>query len=126
MEGADNNGNVIRAAHYVPNGDTGAYWVGASNHNWYYHYDYDRWGNRTIDVANTTNLLGITRDTFTVSATTNRLTTQNGVNYGYDAAGNQTTFGAAGQPDYELRDYDAENRLTRVVKGGVTSYYLRR
>ncbi|MFN7946361.1 MAG: hypothetical protein U0Z53_13500 [Blastocatellia bacterium] len=46
-----------------------------------------------------------------------------GVAVAYDPAGSQTTISASGQPDYELRDYDAENRMTRATKSGVTSYY---
>ena len=85
---------------------------------------YDRWGNRTIDVANTTNLPGITRDSFTVNTTNNRLTAKNGVAFGYDNAGNQTTFSTVGQTDYELRDYEAENRMTKAIKSGQTNYYF--
>ena len=74
-------------------------------------FSYDRWGNRGIDVASTTpNVPGVTRKVLSFNTANNRLTAIDGVAVGYDSAGNQTTFSTAGQPDYELRDYDGENR----------------
>ena len=85
-------------------------------------FSYDRWGNRGIDVASTTpNFPGVTRKALSFNAANNRLTAIDGVAVAYDSAGNQTTISASGQPDYELRDYDAENRMTRATKSGVTS-----
>ena len=147
---ASNNGNIWRAEHFVPNAVDGSgnitSWVLGSDG---YEYDalnrvtsvsetatggtgtgftqkflYDRWGNRGIDVANTTpNVPGVTRTNLSFNAANNRLTAIDGVAVAYDSAGNQTTISASGQPDYELRDYDAENRMTRATKSGVTSYY---
>ena len=140
----NNNGNVWLMEHFVPNAVDGSNnitaWVLGSDE---YNYDalnrvtqvmetamggtgqgftqkfsYDRWGNRTIDVANTSNVGGgVTRDSFTVDTTTNRLTQKNGVTLTYDAVGNQT-YDATGN-----RCYDAENKIGKAVQGAVTSYY---
>ena len=138
----NNNGNVWRGEHLVPNALDGSgnitSWVMGTDT---YSYDelnrltqvtesatgdngqgftqkfiYDRWGNRTIDVAATTNLTGITRDNFTKDIATNQLTTKNGVALTYDFAGNQT-YDATGS-----RFFDAENKIGKAVQG-VTSYY---
>ena len=146
---SDNNGNVLRQVNYAPL-TAGGYVIPQLDD---YTYDalnrvtaaseiqqnssgvwsgnvftqtfsYDRWGNRGIDVASTTpNVPGVTRKALSFNTANNRLTAIDGVAVGYDSAGNQTTISTSGQPDYELRDYDAENRMTRATKSGVTSYY---
>jgi RHS repeat-associated protein len=132
--GADNNGNVILQQHWVPNDDqmSGYQWM-----NQYYTYDalnrlasvteqasgatntgaqvyaYDRFGNRTVDAAQTWGA-GIPEPQFTVDAATNRL----GVPVGqtgamtYDPAGNLTHDSYTGKGN---RTYDAENRMTSAV-----------
>lgn len=79
-------------------------------------YNYDRWGNRTINPATTD---GIPEPQFSVSTSTNRL----GVPVGspkrmdYDAAGNlvNDTYSSFGRDDgTPTRVYDGENRLTTV------------
>jgi RHS repeat-associated protein len=142
--GTNNNGNVLRADHWVPT--TG------SNHDvhyWDYSYDtlnrltlmveqrtgshgsgeqfrqgysYDRWGNRAIDLANTTaGVPGVTRDLIVFNTATNRITSITNtvtVTPTYDANGNQTSDG------WYARWFDAENRLTKAnVAGGAGYYY---
>jgi len=76
-------------------------------------YSYDRYGNRTIDAAQTWGT-GINAKQFAVDTTTNRLavpTGQSGV-MSYDNAGNliSDTYTGAG-----TRTYDAENRMTTAA-----------
>jgi YD repeat-containing protein len=78
-------------------------------------YTYDRYGNRTIDAAQTWGT-GINNKQFTVNTATNRLAVpagQSGV-MSYDAAGNLTndTYTGAGN-----RTYDAENKITSAWGG---------
>lgn len=78
-------------------------------------YAYDRYGNRTIDGAQTWGT-GINNKQFTVDTATNRLGVpggQTGV-MSYDTAGNLTndTYTGAGN-----RTYDAENKITSAVGG---------
>jgi RHS repeat-associated protein len=85
-------------------------------------YAYDRYGNRTIDAAQTWGV-GINNKQFTVDPTSNRLgvpTGQTGV-MSYDPAGNLTTDTYTG---VGLRTYDAENRmLTAADNTGQISRY---
>jgi RHS repeat-associated protein len=82
-------------------------------------YTYDRYGNRTIDTAQTWGT-GINNKQFTVDTASNRL----GVPVGqtgtmsYDQAGNliTDTYTGAG-----ARQYDAENRMTRAW-GGINQW----
>src|ERR1700752_596251 len=72
-------------------------------------YTYDRYGNRTIDAAQTWGT-GINNKQFTVDTTTNRLGVpigQTGV-LSYDNAGNVTTDTYTGTG---VRTYDADNRM---------------
>jgi RHS repeat-associated protein len=145
--GTNNNGNVLRAHHYVPT--TGSNY---DQHYWDYSYDalnrltlmveqrsgshgsgeqfrqgfsYDRWGNRAIDLNNTTaGVAGVTRDTLTFSTATNRLTAitlaptyTTTINPAYDSNGNQTSDGAYS------RWFDAENKLTKANNAGGANYY---
>lgn len=78
-------------------------------------YTYDRWGNRTINAAQTWGT-GINNKQFTVTPGNNRLGVpvgQSGV-MAYDASGNLTndTYTGAGN-----RTYDAENRITSAWGG---------
>jgi hypothetical protein len=91
---------------------------------WHQDYDYDRWGNRTINQS-TTN--GIPKPYFGVNTSTNRLTVPSGYSgtMTYDNAGNLTadTYSAAAV----MRLYDAENRMTKETQAnsyeaGVYSY----
>ena len=122
--GADNNGNVLMSQTIInstyfedrysydslnrltgvseyPNGATLA---GTQQ------YDYDRWGNRTINPAST---LGINKQ-FTVNTANNRLGVpigQPGV-MNYDDAGNLITDTYTGAGN---RTYDAENNMTSAM-----------
>jgi len=78
-------------------------------------YTYDRYGNRTIDGAQTWGT-GVNNKQFSVDTNTNRLGVpggQSGV-MSYDSAGNLTndTYTGAGN-----RTYDAENRITSAWGG---------
>lgn len=73
-------------------------------------YTYDRWGNRTINVASTTNAPA---PQYTASAATNRLAPPAGYTMSYDAAGNlfyDNYRGGSGGGG--VRTYDAENQMT--------------
>jgi RHS repeat-associated protein len=78
-------------------------------------YTYDRWGNRTIDAAQTWGV-GINNKQFTVNPYYNRLGVPGGQTglMTYDAVGNLTndTYTGAGN-----RTYDAENRITSAWGG---------
>jgi RHS repeat-associated protein len=80
-------------------------------------YTYDRWGNRSIDQANTAGA-GINKKEFTVDAATNRLGVPAGQSgtMTYNAVGNLTTdtYSASAV----TREYDAENRLTSETQSG--------
>lgn len=136
--GPTNNGNVVKTNHYIPLDESSSTWA---IHDQFYSYDslnrlssvaeyfisstqpltqqslqsytYDRYGNRTINAAQTWGT-GINAKQFTVDTTTNRLGVpggQSGV-MTYDAAGNLTsdTYSGAG-----TRTYDAENRMTTAA-----------
>ena len=77
--------------------------------NWQQAYEYDRYGNRT----NLTDLDG--DHPLTVNQTNNRLTTS-GVTY--DLAGNVITDAQG-----NTYAYDAENRMTSAMVGGITTNY---
>jgi RHS repeat-associated protein len=144
QSGSDNNGNVWFAETWIPLGagfdqaDTlfeEAYSYDSLNRltsivdqktsvatgwgNWQQQfrqqYSYDRYGNRTIDAAQTWGT-GINNKQFTVENTTNRLLVPNGQTgvMSYDAAGNliNDTYTGAG-----AREYDAENKMTRAWGG---------
>ncbi len=130
--GPDNNGNLRKQMIYLPNDDAVSgyaqlidnFGYDALNRlTWYddkYNnttpishqaYNYDRWGNRTIDAGNATNAPA---PQFTVDAA-NRLGVPAGQSGAmtYDAAGNLTndTY-QGGQGGGGTRAYDAENRMT--------------
>jgi RHS repeat-associated protein len=129
--GSDNNGNPAMQDIYIPHDDQES-----SSTSWFqlYHYDslnrlkdvgepgnpfpgiqqayqYDQYGNRTIDQAN---IIGaVPHPEFAVDQNTNRLGVPNGQPGAmtYDAAGNLTFDSYTGEGS---RVYDAENRMTQA------------
>jgi RHS repeat-associated protein len=99
--------------------------LNGSGVNWQQTYSYDRWGNRTIDQAQTFGA-GVSSTQFTVNlgnTKDNRLgvpSGQSGV-MSYDDAGNLTTDTYTG---HGVRTFDAENRMTSaaLAGGGVGRY----
>ena len=146
-EGANNNGNLLAQDNSIPNytGATGPttfrqvydydelnrlkgaseYYNGGAQAQWRQQFDYDRWGNRTINQAATTN--GVPKPDFACDTATNRLLpgpTMPGA-MAYDQAGNLTNDTATGAGG---RVFDAENRMIsaqgNVVNGvSVTQFY---
>jgi YD repeat-containing protein len=131
----DNDGNLKKQEVYIPNDDqVSSYamrwqqydydplnrlkWareIVSGVEQWKQQFTYDRWGNRTIDTANTYGA-GINNKAFTVNSANNRLGVpggQSGV-MTYDAVGNLTndTYTGAGN-----RTYDAENKITSAWGG---------
>jgi RHS repeat-associated protein len=88
----------------------------ASPNGWSQSYGFDRFGNRWVSANGTLPMDPRTPDSSSdINATNSRLT---GSNYGYDLAGNQTTYGG-----WALT-YDAENRLksSQPSAGTLTTY----
>jgi RHS repeat-associated protein len=140
--GPNNNGNVLRSHHYVPNDDqVSGYTVFYQDYEYdqlnrlskvtetnsitwtaqyAQKYDYDRFGNRTVNAGVT---WGVPEPQFAVDAATNRLGVPAGQagSMSYDAAGNLTydSYTGAGS-----RSYDAENRMTSAQDSynGTTTY----
>jgi RHS repeat-associated protein len=152
--GSDNNGNLRKQTVGVPNNDQNS-----SPTSWYQQYEYDslnrikqvnefndqatllwkqwfgfdRFGNRKIDVTNTS--ASIPRPDFEVEFGTNRLLAPgdaalpaNQRKMRYDSAGNLvndswTSLGSS-MPGALTRAYDAENRMTQALDGagGTTQY----
>ncbi|MBI3425800.1 MAG: RHS repeat-associated core domain-containing protein, partial [Acidobacteria bacterium] len=149
-QGTDNNGNVTVMQHWTPfdeNNYASNYKV--AQHDRYFYdqlnridrvegrqyvfsnyvdvytqkFNYDRWGNRSIDQNLTsiwqppggTNPVGINKFPCVASTTNNRFTNCAGYAFQYDAAGNATydPTGAGGGT------YDAENRL--LIATGIAS-----
>jgi RHS repeat-associated protein len=153
----DNNGNLRKQTVYVPNdpqNNSRTSWsqqydydslnrltqvtedTGQTSLNWHQGYRYDRFGNRRIDIGNTSP--NIPQLDFDVEVTTNRLlalgdSALTGSNLNqrrmrYDNAGNLTndswsSYGSA-SPGVATRTYDAENRMTSAQDsaGGITNY----
>jgi RHS repeat-associated protein len=127
----DNNGNLKRQEVYVPDNDqVSSYHLLAQDYeydslnrlqrvhdgsNWQQQYSYDRYGNRTIDQANTFGT-NIPKPSFTVNTANNRLGVPSGQTgtMSYDAAGNLTTDTYSGNG---TRTYDAENRMVTATDG---------
>ncbi|MGI8835346.1 MAG: PA14 domain-containing protein [Pyrinomonadaceae bacterium] len=132
----DNNGNLRKQAVYLPNDDQiSGYTMWWQQYNydslnrldwvreisegsaevWKQTFDYDRYGNRTINQASTYGT-GVNNKNFTVNTANNRLGVPGGQSgtMSYDNAGNLTvdTYGAAAV----LRAYDAENRMTKETQ----------
>ncbi|HYG10487.1 MAG TPA: hypothetical protein VD835_11105, partial [Pyrinomonadaceae bacterium] len=140
--GADNNGNVRRAQVWVPGDDAvSAYALSdeyfdydalnrlksvneykeatgvARTHAFVQTYDYDRWGNRTINQAGTTQTLAPEmRKAFIVDTASNRLSVPSGQTgvMTYDLGGNLIHDSYTGKGN---RVYDAENRMTSATIG---------
>lgn len=72
-------------------------------------YNYDRWGNRTVDQTNTWG--AVPKPNFGVNTATNQLTAPGGYAMSYDAAGNLTNDTYTGQG---ARTYDAENHMKQA------------
>jgi RHS repeat-associated protein len=87
---------------------------------WRQWFDYDPYGNRTIDQANTYGS-GIPKPNFGVDTSTNRLTAPSGYTMIYDGAGNQTYDNSDGIGGW--RYYDAENRMTQAWANNQWQYY---
>ncbi len=146
--GTDNNGNVIYAENWVPPPNAtldqaqtltqDSYTYDALNRlsavnessldiagggSWISQfaqvYSYDRYGNRTINQANTWGT-GIPKPNFGVDTNTNRLTAPSGYTMSYDSAGNLNgdTFTGEG-----TRTYDAENRMKQAWANGQWQTY---
>lgn len=126
--GPDNNGNLRRQSIYIPKDDSITdYWLTVQHYaydqlnrldraseerggqtTWQQDYEYDRWGNRTINPFNTTG--GVSATQFSVDQNTNRLGVPAGsaAQMAYDPAGNLTTDTYTGQG---TRTFDVENRM---------------
>jgi YD repeat-containing protein len=145
--GPDNNGNVLRQQHWVPTDDAISNYsytqdtytydslnrlqsavelhgtpVGQSAQDSAQVFAYDRWGNRTINAAQTWGT-GINNKQFNANSNTNRLEVPNGQTgvMTYDNAGNLITDTYTG---VGARTYDAENRMTTAADNtGQTSRY---
>lgn len=133
--GSDNNGNVTRAEHHIPGS-------GYLQENYEYDklnrlisvtekqngqtavlaqaYDYDRYGNRTINQGATwSSGTPINSLAFGVDSSTNRLTAPpDYAQLSYDPAGNLTQDSTSLNVGNATYIYDAENRLSRVHFGG--------
>jgi RHS repeat-associated protein len=139
--GTDNNGNLLQSEVYIPNDDqmssysyikqsysydslnrltSVAEYQNGSTQTSAQNYNYDRWGNRTIN-GNTWGYQ-INAVQTSIDPNTNRLYAPNDPNHtliDYDATGNQTK-------DYltwnGTRTYDAENKMA-TASNGVTNTY---
>jgi RHS repeat-associated protein len=137
----DNNGNLRKQMLFIPNNDQITGYVDSTffydydslnrldvarevlggQNNWVQDYDYDRYGNRTINQNNTsgpTTGPPINKKDFTVNTANNQLgvpVNQSGT-MTYDYAGNLTTDTYSGVTAAVLRAYDAENRMTKETQ----------
>jgi RHS repeat-associated protein len=125
--GADNNGSLLRQEISIPGSsfyrESYSYdhlnrltsvrekVNGTGNDTFKQGYTFDRWGNRTIDQANTTS--NVPHPGFTANVANNRLIAPAGTGpLGYDEAGNLTQDST--NPNLADALYDAENRLKQV------------
>ena len=91
-------------------------------------YNYDRWGNRTINPATTD---GLPEPPFSVDTATNRLLAPGDLAYaGADNQGRKMRYDGAGNLIHDAhtgagaRTYDAENRMTTAIDNtGNAAYY---
>ena len=134
QSGPGNNGGVTSQQHWVPADDAYSnYWYthdnygydslnrisstnevhggpwGQSGTDYVQAYIYDRYGNRTVDQAQTT--ANVPRPAYTIDTNTNRLIAPGGFAYGYDEAGNQNYDSYTGDGS---RTFDAENRIKQA------------
>lgn len=151
QSGPANNGNLTRQEHYAPADDSlSNYWYtqdsysydflnrlgstselhggpwGQSGQDYIQTFDYDRWGNRTINPSSN---ISNTQFDKTDAQNTNRLYApgdtaiqdMNQRRMRYDSAGNQT-YDSYSDPGQGARTYDAENRMTGSAGGSPASY----
>lgn len=142
----DNNGNLKKQQHWIPdaNGIVTAVFThifdyddlnrlqrtydgSSSQPTWQQRYVYDRFGNRTIDQANTTPGLNSTQFDRNEAASTNRLYAPGDTalqmaqrRMRFDAVGNLIFDNYTGQG---ARSYDAENRMTVAIGNGQSQIY---
>lgn len=142
----DNNGNLKKQEHWIPNASGAVaavftqkydydelnrlqrvYDGSSSNPTWQQRYLYDRFGNRTIEQANTSAGLNSTQFDRTEMYSTNRIYAPGDTalpmpqrRMQYDAAGNLTFDNYTGQGG---RSYDAENRMTLAFGNGFSQFY---
>ena len=132
--GPANNGNSSAQQHWIPADDAySTYWYtqdnygydslnrissvnevhggpwGQSGTDFTQAYNYDRYGNRTVNQTLTT--ANVPRPNYTVDTNTNRLVAPAGFTYGYDEAGNQNYDSYTGEGS---RTFDAENRIIQA------------
>ncbi|MGH9850212.1 MAG: RHS repeat-associated core domain-containing protein [Blastocatellia bacterium] len=156
---ADNNGNLHRMDHFVPNALDGSgvitSWVmgvdaytydelnrltqvtetptGGTGPGFTQKFIYDRWGNRKIDIAATSNVGGgVTRIDFKVLTASNRLVAPSDVS-GDEMTSDQMQYDKAGNLTYDnysaavgqrgSMTYDAENRMKSSVNNSHQYYY---
>jgi len=142
--GTDNNGNVLRSEIYIPNDDqinsysfmrqnytydslnrltSATELANGATQSFAQAYNYDRWGNRTINTQNNATWgNGINTAQSWIDPNTNRLYAPSDQNISdpnqrlirYDAAGNQTTDNYSAYWN-GTRTYDAENRMTTAI-----------
>jgi RHS repeat-associated protein len=136
--GTNNNGNVLRAHQYIP-----CPWAGGGYCNVFFsdyeydglnrvtkvndygvqnsvqQYDYDRWGNRTINQTYTTTSPDINKKLFTVNTTNNRLGVPSGQSgtMSFDNVGNLISDTYTNPAAGGGMVYDAENHMTSAVNG---------
>ncbi|MCU1267735.1 MAG: repeat-associated core domain protein, partial [Acidobacteria bacterium] len=127
--GADNNGNLLRQETYIPGSSyfqddfsydklnrltsTSEKLNGLGANTFTQAYQFDRWGNRTIDQALTT--ANVPHPAYTANPSNNRLNAPAG--YApqiYDYAGNLTQDSTSQISD-SILVYDAENRLCQIT-----------
>ena len=141
---ADNNGNITRSDHWIPDASgnwssttydyygydslnrvasTTEYTNSSSNTNVTFKYsqqfDYDRYGNRTINQANTTTSPDINKKLFTVNTANNRLGVPGGQTgaMAYDNVGNLISDTYTNPSAGGAMEYDADNHMTAAVNG---------
>jgi RHS repeat-associated protein len=128
----NNNGNLLQQEHWIQDANGNVVAINTEKFSydslnrlervydgdyntpaWRQRYNYDRYGNRTIDQASTFGS-GIPNPYFGVNQNTNQLTPASGYTMHYDAAGNldNDNYTGLGQ-----RVFDAENRMT-AAQGG--------
>lgn len=137
--GTDNNDNLLKQTVSIPNNaqnssNTSWYqqysydslnrltqvheYTGTTSLNWQQSFDYDRWGNRTINQSGTTQGIGINSAQVAIETAANRLYAPNDTSHtqiNYDAAGNQTKDLLTGNG---TRAFDAENRIITASESG--------
>jgi RHS repeat-associated protein len=141
--GPDNNGNVLFANTYSPEDENDVHWaITRQRYNYdslnrlksvteyfvnYNHaesqqfvqtFDYDRWGNRTINSAQTSSIVGLNNTAFEIETARNRLYSPGDLALSdsqrrirYDQAGNQVKDTYLG---YGTATFDGDNRIVAI------------